>query len=227
MKFKSAVFTQASGSIGGITYSHNTGGMYVRARATPTNPNSTYQQDVRSYLASLAIAWATTVSDANRALWADYAANVPLVDRLGESRPIPALAMYCRCNVPRLQAGLARVDAGPTLFSLAQLTAPSVTVDAATDNVGVAFTNTDTWATAVGGALLVYASRPVSPAINFYKGPYRYAGKIAGAVSPPTSPEDIELPFTVVAGQQVFFRFVATNADGRLSADFRDGGIAA
>jgi hypothetical protein len=88
------------------------------------------------------------------------------------------------------------------------------------------FTNTDTWATAVGGALLVFMSRGQSPTINSFKGPYRFAGKVAGAVSPPTSPQNITSPFTLAATQRVFVRFIAVTADGRVSADFRTFGTA-
>ena len=48
MKFTSQVYTQASGSVGGLTYSHNRSGMYTRARSTPTDPASTLQLERRS-----------------------------------------------------------------------------------------------------------------------------------------------------------------------------------
>ena len=40
MLFKSAAFTQASGSVGGLTFAHNRGGMYTRARSIPVNPKT-------------------------------------------------------------------------------------------------------------------------------------------------------------------------------------------
>jgi len=83
------------------------------------------------------------------------------------------------------------------------------------------FTNTDTWATAVGGSLLVYSSRPQDVGISFFKGPYQFAGRVNGAGTAPTSPQNITTPFTLAAGQLVFVQFRAVNADGRISAIFR------
>lgn len=218
MKFKSQVYTQVSGSVGGLTYSHNKGGMYTRGRAIPTNPKTLQQQAVRNGLQLTSNAWSATLTAANRNAWNTYATNVPMTDSLGESRNISGNSMYNRSNVPRIQAGLTSVAAGPTTFTLATLTNPSVTGVASTGVVSVTFTNTDAWATAIGGALLIYISRPQSVGVTFFKGPYQYAGRINGAVSPPTSPGTVTSPFALAAGQRVFVQIRATNADGRLSA---------
>lgn len=220
MKFKSNVYTQASGSIGGITYSRNAGGMYTRSRTIPTNPNTALQQDAKSRLSTLADRWVNVLTDAQRAAWAVYAQQVPLINTLGETRPIPANAMYIRCNSPRLLAGLAAVDAGPTNYTLATLTPPTVpSITAATDTVEYEFSNADPWATAVGGALLVFISRPQNETVNFFKGPFQFAGSTLGAVVPPASPDSQVSNFAIAVGQRVFARFIATEADGRLSAD--------
>lgn len=218
MKFKSPVYSQTSGSIAGITYSRNKGGMYTRARAVPTNPKTAAQQAVRNGLQLTSSQWSNVLTSAQRSAWAVYAANVPLVDSLGESRVVSANAQYNRSNVIRLQVGLAVVENGPTNYTLATLTNPAVTGVASTGVISIAFTNTDPWATTTGGALLVFVSRPQSVGINFFKGPYQYAGRINGASTAPTSPGTVSSPFVLTAGQKVFVRILATNADGRLSA---------
>lgn len=221
MLFKSQVLTQASGSVGGLTYSHNAGGMYTRARTIPVNSNTVYQQAVRNNVAQLAVYWQAELSAAEREAWENYATQVPLVNRLGDSRPISGIAMFIKCNSVRLQAGLAIVESGPTVYSLASLTAPTFAVDASDDNVAVGYTNTDGWAREVGGALLVYASRPQPATINYFKGPYRYIGKQLGAATPPSSPVTLSLAFPVNQNDRVFFKVVAVRADGRVSAPFR------
>jgi hypothetical protein len=226
MKFKSQVYTQASGSIGGLTYSHNKGGMYTRARAIPTNPATAQQIAIRDLMAALTSAWNNTLTQPQRDVWADYAANVPRIDTLGDSRILTPLNWYIACNTARLQAGLSRIDVGPSIFNMALLTTPTVgAITASSDIVSIGFTNTDPWATAIGGALLVYTSRPVSPSLTFFKGPYRYAFRINGAVSPPTTPQTGSLAFPVVAAQKIFVQLVAVNADGRISSPFRGSGI--
>lgn len=220
MKFKSNIVTQASGSIGGLTASRNKGGMYMRARAVPVNPNTPQQIAVRAFFQQLSGVWTNTLTSAQRNGWDSYAAAVPLVDSLGESRNVTGLNMYIRSNAPRLQSGLSRVDTAPADNSLPALTPPGITSITASTRVAiVTFTNSDTWATAAGGALLVYSSRPQNASINGFKGPFQYAGRVNGAATPPTSPSNITTPFTLTAGKVVFFRFVAVTADGRLSAD--------
>lgn len=221
VKYTSAIAATGSGSIGGATASRNKGGQYFRRRAIPTNPATEQQQAVRNGLASLTNAWSNTLTDAQRAAWDVYAFNVAWIDSLGQSIKLSGQQMYIRSNVPRLQAGLARVQAGPTTYSLGTLTTPVVTSINDDGSSAINFTNTDEWATQAGGALLVYFSRPVSPAINFFKGPYQYAGRVNGATTPPTSPSmGITAPFEMAgqAGNRVFVQFRGTSADGRLSS---------
>lgn len=226
--FKSALITQASGSIFGMTFSRNKGGNYIRQRQIPVNPNSPQQQAVRGVLGDLANHWVNTLTAAQRTAWTDYAANVPIVNRLGDPQLIPPLSQYVRSNTPRVQAGQARIDAGPTDFTLGGYTNPSFGVDATADEVDVTFDDGDAWANEDDAIALVYCSRPQNASINYFKGPYRFAGVIAGdSTTPPTSPAAIALPFAAVAGQLVFVKWSVSRADGRLSQVFRGFGIAA
>lgn len=226
MKYKSALMTAASGSVGGLVASHNRGGLYFRARTIPVNTNTEEQAAVRNFMAQCAAAWGDVLTDAQRLAWATYADFVLMPDAMGDPRKVPPMGHFCRSNVPRLQAGLARIDAAPTEYFLPSFTAPTFAVDASDGEVDVTFTNTDAWAGEVGGGMLVYASRPQSPTINYFRGPYRFAGLIAGAVSPPTSPATIVLPFPVVADQKVFFQIRVVRADGRVSSPFRSLSVA-
>jgi len=220
MLFKSSVYTQASGSIGGITYSRNAGGMYTRGRAIPTNPNTAAQQAVKGYMSLLSQAWSNVLTSLQRGAWEAYAANVPLRNSLGDERPVSGLNQYIRSNVPRLTAGLSRIDAGPTNYTLCGLTPPTiVSITASSSLASIAFTNTDEWALATGGALLIFVSEPLQATINFFKGPFRYAGRVNGAGTAPTSPASVTIPFPTAVGKKLFVRFAATAPDGRLSAD--------
>jgi len=226
--FKSIIMPQASGSLGGIVFSRNKGGAYVRARAIPTNPNTAQQVVVRQAVGNLANLWSNTLTAAQRAAWKNYADNVPVVNALGDSIILTGLNMYTRSNVPIIQAGLTRVDAAPTVFNLGDYTEPSIAIDATDDEIDVTFDNTDAWANEDDAAMLVYASRPVAASINYFKGPYRYAGKIDGdGATPPTSPAAISLPWAVEAGQKVFAKIAVVRADGRLSYPFRGGAVGA
>lgn len=218
MIFKSQVLTQASGSVGGVTYSHNGGGMYQRARAVPTDPATPYQLAVRAAVQFLSNYWQSDLTVAERAAWVTYAANVPVLNRLGEQIYISGLAHFIRSNTMRKVLGQTIIDAGPTTYNLGTLTAPVASDFKAgpPSTVDLAFTITDTWH-AAGGALYVFASRPQLVTINFFKGPYRNFCNPSGVDASPIN--DATLPFNAAAGNKLFFRAIASAPDGRLSAE--------
>jgi hypothetical protein len=221
VKIKSALITAASGSVGGLTASHNRGGLYFRSRSIPTNPNSPFQMAVRAHMGTLAEIWNGDLTQAQRDGWEVYGLGVPVIDVLGETRYLSGISHFCRSNVPRLQAGASRIDDAPSIYNLGDIGSPSGVISEAAQEIAVTFDNTKAWAIADGGHLLVFCSRPQSPSINYFKGPYRFAGKIDGAAVPPASPADIALPFAAVETQRVFYMIRGTTADGRLSLPFR------
>lgn len=221
MKFKSALVTAISGSIGGMTGSHNKGGLYFRARSVPVNPNTPAQQTVRSIMGNLSVIWNGTLTDAQRQAWDTYAENVTLIDVLGEARTVTGLNHFIRSNVPRVQAGQPRVEDGPTIFNLGFFSDPVISAAAAASAVSVVFDVNDTWANEDDSSAIVLTSRPKSPTINYFKGPYQLAGTIDGdGITPPTSPAVVTNPFAYAVGQKVFAQFRVSRADGRLSLPF-------
>ena len=228
MLFDSPIISRGSGSLAGLTLSRNRGGNYMRARSMPTNPNTVLQQAVRAALAQLSVLWQDTLTLAQRLAWATYADNVPVTNRLGASIFLTGQNWYIACNTPRLQATLPRVDDAPIIFNRGEFTAPTFAIDTVSDEVDVSFTDTDEWANEDDAAMLVYASIPNDPTINFFKGPYQFRANIEGdAITAPTSPAAIGLSQPISAGQRNFFRVIVSRADGRLSPDFRGSADAA
>lgn len=223
MLFESQIISRGSGSIGGLTASHNKGGNYFRARVTPTDPSTVFQQVIRAAAASLVNFWNDELTPAQRDAWEVYAVNTPLTNPFGASRTVSGLNMYVRGNVSRIQNGLAIVDDAPTLFNLGEFTLTQGGADETSQTLAVVFDNTDAWANETGSSMLVYISRPQNPGINFFKGPYRLAGKIDGDdTTAPTSPTTIPVPFAIVALQRLFWQIRVTRRDGRLSFTQRD-----
>lgn len=221
MLFKSLILASASGSVGGATYAHNRAGMYIRNRSLVTNPASPRQQDQRTRFGNAATNWAV-LTPAQRAAWATYAQNTPVVGRLGDSLVLTGQQMYIACMALRLQAGLSILTDAPTTFGLAALSPCGLAGNAGTPgDIDVSFVNTNGIFTAVGGGLLVFASIEQKPTINFFKGPYRFAGFVAGAVIAPTSPENIVLTNDLTAGNKVFARVIGIDAEGRMTAEQR------
>lgn len=212
-----------SGKLGGIVFSRNRFGAYMRARIVPVNPNTVFQQAVRNRFSTLTNRWFSVLDAAQRAGWDLYAANVGVTGRLGLVQNNTGQNWYIACNAARQVASLALVDDAPIAYTLASYTIPVLTATSGTASnaLSFAFTNTDDWAVEVGGAMLFFMGRPQNATVNFFKGPYRFVGHVAGAVVPPTSPKnfaDTVIPFPIGANTKVFCRAMVVKADGRIGA---------
>lgn len=210
---------QRSGRIGGTVYSHNRGGPYIRTAAIPTNPNTTRQSNIRAIMSSLSNAWYATLTQAQRDMWDQYAGLVPVVNRLGMSTYISGQNQYVRCNTPRIQAGIARVDDAPTVTYNAETpVALTATASEATQELTVSWLGFHYWASQDGGAMLVSLGAPQLGSRKFFRSPYRYAGAFEGdSVTPITSPQVIStLPWLIAEGQRLWVKARITEEDGRL-----------
>lgn len=218
MKIKSALLTSMSGSIGGMTGARNRGGLYLRARTIPVNPNTQRQRDVRDALSTLVARWNDELSDAERAAWDLYASQVPLTDALGDEIQVSGVNMYVRSNTARLAAGSNPIDAAPTIFALAPLVSLSGTgvTNAASANLVVAFNTPGSWNSGPNNRLLVYCSRPENSG-RVPKGPFRLAGVVEGNSGSPPASATFTTPFVVAAGQRVRIEARLSLFDGRLS----------
>lgn len=225
MLFKSSVFSQSSGSLGGTTFSHNRGGRYVRNRSTPTNPNSAGQQTVRSALAQAVAAWKNSLTAANRESWDTYASNTVFVNKLGDNVFLTGQQQWNRTSVAAYQIGLDPVTlfaSAPTTYDLGD-TGTLTLLDALDSNlfsVGVA--NTPAWAADDDARLIGFAGVDVSPTRNFYKAPFRFVDAIPGDSTTPVTQavfnyEDAYPSRILTVGNKLFVRVTVLQSDGRLS----------
>ncbi|GAH29138.1 unnamed protein product, partial [marine sediment metagenome] len=156
MKFKSALLTQASGSIGGITFSHNAGGMYTRARATPTKQEQGHQAFARTRMIAAVCAW-NLVSEVERYYWKWYGENTDWTNSLGATIKLTGRAHFIRCFCTRNWGGNIQPvpHDGPRVYGLPSFTPPGVTISETTQEAVLSFTNTDDWAIETGGAMIL------------------------------------------------------------------------
>jgi len=214
----------ASGKVGSMVASHNSGGQYVRSRTTPTNPNSVFQQEVRNAVRSLTTRWVTLDPEA-RDGWETYAANVAVVNRIGDTIHISGIAHYVRSNTPRVQANLPIIDDAPQQYDLGEVQGTVIQFSPSSDGTGtLTLDPTADWITSATGSensMLVYLSRPQNLSVNFFKGPYRFTEEI-NSVTASTGTATFALPFTPAAIINQIYGYVRiTRGDGRLSSDFQ------
>jgi hypothetical protein len=214
MKFTSMVYSDASGSIGGVTYSRNRFGLYTRAKASPVNPNTSYQQQARSRLALYAAAWAN-LSNSERATWAAWAAIVLKTDPLGQTHALTPFNWFIAVNTQRSQASQLAVATAPASLALTTFSTCTMSAAAAGNTLSIVYDNTDPWASEDSGFLSVFVSNPVPATRNFIKGPFRYRQTLEGSTTtPPTSPLSVALGYDLVAGQKVFARLIVQDGLG-------------
>ncbi len=139
MKYLGVLIGALSGSVGGITGSHNKGGGYLRLRSIPTNPNSTRQQATRSAFAQFASWWTTALNQAQRDLWNTYAQNHTIVDATGQDIYINGISWYIMFNSRLLDAGAVPIPGPPAGAAPNPLTTFTVDISALT-TVDVTFT---------------------------------------------------------------------------------------
>jgi hypothetical protein len=223
MKYLSPVYTQASGSIGGLTYSHNRFGNYTRSRVTPVNPSSSRQQGIRNIFQALAEWWNSQLSAAERAAWNLYASNVTFKDKMGQDIYLTGFNHFIRSNTVNLLNGGTVIEAGPTTFTYAETDETIVpTISEASQQISLAFNTGLDWVGEDGAMMQIAMSKPQNASKNFIDPVFRVAGFIDGdSGSPPTSPQAATVPFAVTEDQQVIVQCRVLRADGRLSPPFR------
>jgi hypothetical protein len=222
MKFTPLIGADMSGRMGAIIASRNRYGGYFREGAIPVNPNTSRQGDVRTAFQYLTQYWSSSLNAGQRASWNEYAAIVPITGSNGKSQLITGFNHFVRSNVAKVIAGTAIVDPGPAILTLPEVdTTLAAAISAATQNISVTFNNALDWANEAGGYMLIHCGTPQQETRDFFKGPYRYAGKITGGVVPPASPATIAAAFTYLTGQKVWVQARVVRADGRLSEFFR------
>jgi hypothetical protein len=167
-----------------------------------------------------ATSWRDTLTAAQREAWELYAENTAWLNALGQSVYLTGQQHYVRQYVACSLLGRTPATDGPTSFGVPdppELWTPSISVSSGT--LDIAFTasmDTDDldW--------IFFQGQPKSPSINFFNGPWRYAGAIEGDGSTaPTSPASLTLQWPVGVGQRVWVYARAIDPEGRLSAKFR------
>lgn len=217
----------ARGSVAGNVFSRNRFGAYLRSRVVPVNPNSSRQQVMRAAVQTITQRWKNTLTDAQRAGWAAYAAAVAWTNKLGETQYLTGFNMYVRTNVFLTQIGGTVVDAAPTELSLASGDASfSIAASEATQLITVTFDDNLDWAGEDDAYMAVYCGTPQNSTRNFYAGPWRYAGKFSGDTAVPiSSPLTLTAPFQIAENQKIWCQARIVRADGRLSQQFRDDAV--
>jgi hypothetical protein len=171
-------------------------------------------------MAALVPIWQTTLTDAQRLAWNDYAARTVTRNRLGRVVHWSGFVAFLRGNLLRHRLGLTLALNAPTRAGRRFLVITRITINTVFNAVVVEFPLPNPWFRLNGASLVVYTSSPQSAGTNFFKGPYRIDAIVHGSqTSPPLSPHNGG-PYwaaPVPAGGRVYARVSLTWPDGRFS----------
>lgn len=213
-----------SGSVAGVTSSRNRYGQYRRTRAIPVNPNTAYQQAIRSDFSTHSAAW-RSLTGAQQAAWRTYAEAHPYTDGLGQPIILTGTQMFIAVNTRLTSAGGTAVvnppqDPGPDPVATATLTATAVAT------LSLAYTVTPIPA---GHVMLVFASAPLS-AGRTYSGPMKLIDVVAAAAASPAAlgTDYVARWGNFIAGQRIYVRLIMLRlADGASSQPLTTDDVAA
>jgi hypothetical protein len=200
----------SSGSIAGVTYSHNRAGQYTRNRRAPVQPVGTGRRGiVRNNMSAASSGWAA-VDPTTQLAWDAYAAGHPITDVLGQAIKLTGHQMYVAVNATRLNAGLDMSDDVPESDSVF---AAGFSAFTATAPETLSLTPSGDGDTA--DKLLVAVSAPQSSGRRFCKTFWQIATAAGDAVTPILLGDFYVAQFGIfAAGQRIFYKLTPVNQYG-------------
>lgn len=169
--------SRASGKEGGVVFSHNRFGPYVRSFAVPVKSTTTFALGAKSRLAAISQAWAA-LTDGQRASWTNWAAANPFTDVLGDSQTLDGHQAYVKINGRLAAAGLTQITVPPLGAAPPSLTALSATFDI---GAGTTVLTTAVTPLAANHRLWIQCAKTSRTSINYIVNLLKFAGVTAAA----------------------------------------------
>lgn len=178
IKFGAGI-SEMRGKEGGVIYSRNAYGSYIKSKVSPVNPQTNKQQVQRGLMGNLAKAWAT-LSAPNRAAWENLGAQTTRVNRFGDTTNYTGFSLFMRLNRNLSICGEAAITTAPVAPTFADLNISVLTADESTPALSLTFTPTpldaDTY-------LALYFTNNVYGGRAFVKNYYRFVLASVSAAS--------------------------------------------
>ena len=169
-----------SGKLNGTVLAKNKGGTYARVKVTPTNPQTTAQQNGRNILATHSQGWGG-LTQAQRDGWNNAAANYPYTDRFGNIKHLSGQQLYVQLNSNLNYANAAAIDDAPTPVAIPAITSLGI-ASATPTALSITFTPTPI---AAGFAMILRLTPNIKPGRAFVKNQFRNVAVIAAAGTSP------------------------------------------
>lgn len=179
VKFGAGV-SEMRGKEGGVVYSRNAYGSYIKTKVSPVNPNTSKQQTQRALMGNLAQLW-STLSGAQVAAWDALGDEVTRVNRFGDSTNYKGFGLFMRLNRNLSAIGVSAIETPPSIPTISDLSLTSLTVASAGQTMSLVFTPTPLEA---NEHLVVYSTNNILTGRKFVKNFYRLVSSNDAATSP-------------------------------------------
>jgi hypothetical protein len=206
------------GKVGGVVYSANKSGAYLKNWGRGSNPRTQIQTTHRNDLAQFAQAWAA-ITAAQRTAWDVYAALAAQdkTNSLGETYSVSGFSWFVTLNIARRQNGQAQLSAAPVLATPAASVITNVrafeTASAGTTNILLPAGSPNINATNAIHARLVNS---IGHTVQAEVKPFVIAKNFGvTTVNLAIKTELLEMFGTAQVGQNLFIKIAIQNSEGR------------
>lgn len=172
-----AIVVDGRGKIGGHVASKNRSGSYFRTKVTPVNAQTSFQNAVRSRLASFSAAW-RSLTQAQRDAWDAAVANFSKTNIFGDIVNPTGKNLYTALNGNLSNIGEAAISVPPTPVAVIESAIDTITY---ADPTTAANVEIELDAVDANQSYLVFASAPTSPGVGFFKNRLRQIMVHAGS----------------------------------------------
>lgn len=208
-----AIVVDMRGKSNGHVFSKNRGGAYMRTKVTPSNPQSTFQMNVRGIFAAISSAW-SSLTAANRQSFENLVSSYARTDIFGDLRNPTGKNLFQRLNQNLELTGQVQLTTCPEPAEVPFANLVSADGDASTPSFNVTLGGDTT-----GAKLMIFATPPLSQGTKFVKNKLRliavHDGDVAGLI---IFTSDYTARFGALAvGQNIFVGVRVVNANGQVS----------
>lgn len=218
-----SIVADIRGSVGDETYARNQGGLYVKARKAPTDPNTAAQQACRAAMAALSQYWSDELTEQNRTDWRAYAHQHPRPNRFGSVNLTNGYTRFLRLNFTRRRLDATIPFTSPPPAPPLHPPVVSGEGDASAQELTIFLPPTNYDPPFAGLELFLYISPDVPPGRNFYNGPWLYFARTRNVPGWTNDFQEMAIGAGYTGGHKLFFRLVAQNyATGELSSAYQN-----
>lgn len=157
------------GKLGGHVLTKSRNGASVRTKVTPTNPQTSYQQQNRAIFGQLSSNW-TGLTEAQRQAWNSAVKEFEKTNIFGDLKAPAGRDLYISLNRNILQAGGTEILVPPKKEGIKPNAITSVDFDDTNEVIDITLQN----ALDTNEVMLLYLTEPMSPGRYNFSGAYRF-----------------------------------------------------